>query len=88
MSFLDFFGARYALKALVITASIAAFAALAAAINALMGGIVSALPDWAATGAYFLPGNLAACISALMTAKIGRWAYDFQRSRLMMVGNG
>jgi len=88
MSFLDFFGARYALKFLVITVSIAAFVALAAGVNALISGITATLPDWAQVGAYFLPNNLAACLSALMTAKTARWAYDFQRSRLMMVGNG
>ncbi len=88
MSILDFFGARYALKIAVIAASLAAFAVLAAAINGLVGTVQGSLPSWAANGVYFLPPNTGACMSAVITATIARWGYDFQRSRMNMVGNG
>lgn len=88
MTFLDFFGARYFLKGLAITASIAAFLTLAAVINGLLSGIVATLPAWANVAVYWLPTNTGACIGAIITAYIARWAYDFQRTRLMMIGNG
>ncbi|MCK9283971.1 MAG: DUF5455 family protein [Rhodocyclaceae bacterium] len=88
MGILDLLGARYVLKGLVIAASLAAFTALSVLINNLIAGIAADFPTFLQTGLYVLPGNLGLCLSAVIAATIGRWAYDFQRSRMMMVGNG
>jgi hypothetical protein len=88
MSFADFFGARYALKLFVMTSIIAAFGVMAAVMNGLLAGIVAVWPEWAQTGAYMLPLNTGACVSAYTTATIAKWAYQFQKERLTMIGNG
>lgn len=88
MSFLDFFGARYLLKFLVITATISSYVVLAVCLNNLLEALTYNMPDWLSAAGWVLPYNLAECLSALMTGSICRWAYDYQRSRLAMVGNG
>lgn len=88
MSLVDFFGARYVLKALVIAASVAAFGVMAALMNGLVAGFVAIWPEWAQSGAYMLPYNAGACVSAYMTARIAWWGYHWQKTHLMMIGNG
>ena len=72
-------------KAAVGTAAVgggvALMLSLSAAINLLLGGIVAQLPAWAQAGASMLPSNAGLCLSAVLTARGYRWAYDFaQRS--------
>lgn len=82
------FGLSLAKKTFVltaaITASISITLAFALSIKSLYLGIVVDLPAWAAGGAMFLPSNLALCISVIISAKIGRFIYDWNMSHLHM----
>jgi len=70
--------------AAAITASISMTLGLALTIKAMYAGIIIDLPAWAVGGAMFLPGNLALCISVLISAKIARFIYDWNMSHLRM----
>jgi len=86
----SFFGLSLAKKTMFATAAVAASLALTAAfilvIKGLTVGIVATLPAWAQTGAgLFIPGNTAACIGALISARVGRWIYDYHMETLKLV---
>lgn len=76
---------KVALTAAALTAFTALTAAFAAVVKGLLTSIIYQLPDWAAAGAgLFLPPNLAACIGALITARIARWIYDYHIQSLKL----
>ena len=87
----SFFGISLAKKTLYATAAIASSIALtlamAAAIQNLLAGIVHSLPAWVATGAFFLPTNLSACIAAIISAKVFRFVYDWNMRNLEMAAS-
>jgi len=79
---ISYFGLRLGQKTLFATAAVAAFAALTAAcilaIKALAVGIVYALPPWAAPGiGMLIPGNMAACIGAIVGARTAVAIYRY-----------
>lgn len=90
-SVIAFFAASLTKKAAFGAAAVAAVIALtvvmAASIQALLTGIVYTLPEWASTGASMLPSNLAACISAIISAKLIRYFYDLKTSQIKLVAS-
>lgn len=77
--------AVFATAALAVSAAL--LLALANGIKALLVGISYSFPAWAATGAMFLPSNLSICISAIVTAKLARVAYDYGMANLKIVSS-
>ncbi len=90
-SLAGFFGIQLAKKTALITvmlaASVALTLALAVAITNLLGGITAALPTDLSAGAAFLPSNTSACISAVLTAKVARFIYDWNMKNLEMASS-
>lgn len=76
-----FFGQWMAKKTMIVTSfvagSLALTTAFVVAVKALLAGIVAQLPSWAVGVGYFVPDNAALCLSAVLTAKIARWIYDY-----------
>ncbi|GHD52508.1 hypothetical protein SAMN05216429_106128 [Marinobacter persicus] len=67
---------KLAIVAAVITAAVSLTGAFLVTIEGIMAGIYYAMPttgNWFA----FLPGNFSACVSAIVTAEIVRWVYDW-----------
>jgi len=89
-SILGYFGQALTKKTLFATAAVAAFVSLTTAfvlvVKALLVGIVYVLPPWAASVAgLILPSNFSVCISALISARIARWIYDYHVQTLKLV---
>ena len=83
------FGAWLSAKAAMVAAALTALAAVWLAFAAGIVGAVTALqvalPAWAAPGVMFLPSNLAVCISALITAKLARMVFIYQRETIKII---
>lgn len=89
-SVVGYFGQSLAKKTLFATAAIAAFLALTTAfvlvVKALLVGIVYVLPPWAASVAgLMLPSNFSVCISALISARVARWIYEYHVETLKLI---
>lgn len=73
-------------KTVFATAVVAGFLALTTAFTAAMGAIAStvsgSLPSWAIGVGYLIPDNAAACFSAIVSARIARWIYDYHKEVL------
>lgn len=87
---LSYVGAHLAKKTVFALAAVAAALSLTAAfvfvIKGLLAGMSLVLPDWAVVGAaMFLPSNTALCISALISARVARWIYDYHMETLRLV---
>lgn len=86
-----FFGLQLAKKTVligvVIAASVALTLAMGVAITNLLGSITAALPTDLASGAAFLPSNTSACISAVISAKVARFIYDWNMKNLEMASS-
>ena len=69
-----------------VVAGVATFtAALYVALDSLVGSVsVSAPAELSQAASMFLPGNLTACVTALLSAKIIRWVYDWNVRVLTM----
>jgi len=80
MGLISFFGKfltkKLAILAAVITAAASLTAAFIVTIEGLMAGVYVSMPE---TGTWFsfLPPNFSACISAIVTAEVVRWVYDW-----------
>ena len=88
-SIASFFGLQMAKKTLFATAAIAAglilTLAMFAFIKGLLGGIAYAFPSWA--GGWFaaiIPSNAAACIGAILAAKMARFVYDYNMENIKL----
>lgn len=77
--FLQFFTKRLAIVGAAVTIIGTLTIALFAAIHALLAGVLVALPAEASAGiSLFLPSNLSLCISAVVSARLLRYSYDWQ----------
>lgn len=76
-------------KQALIIASIGSLTAIfllfVGVINGLTYGLSASIPSWAVTGLMFIPENVSACISALVTAKLGRFVYEYQKEYLHLL---
>jgi len=87
-SLASFFAEKLVKNTALIVASIAVFLTLtglmAVAIKALLVGIVMNISDSRVLlgMSWMLPSNLPACISAYITARMTRWAYDIALFKL------
>lgn len=89
-SVVTYVGARLSQKTIFATAAVAAFAAITGAfviaIKAIAVGIVYALPSWmAGPVGMILPTNLAACIGAIVGAKMAVAIYQYHLENLKLV---
>lgn len=67
---------RIAIIAATITVIISLTVAFIAGIESIIAGISYVAPDL--SGAFaILPGNFTACVSAIVTAKLLKWAYSW-----------
>jgi len=80
MGLVAFFGKYFTKKLAILAAVITAAATLTGAfivsMEGLMAGIHYAMPslgNWFT----FIPGNFTVCISAIITAELIRWVYDW-----------
>lgn len=79
---------KVALIVAVMSLSTLLFVGFAAAIIALYQGIVYVTPPWMMAGiGMFIPPNTVPMLSLLMTARLARLAYDFQREKLRLACN-
>lgn len=66
-----------------ITVLIAITTAFFLAIDTLMQTIIVSMPTEVSQYiGLFLPSNFTACMSAIVTAKLARWAYDWKRNMI------
>lgn len=70
------FSKRVALTLAAVTAVVAVTAGFIGVIEGLIAAIQYAAPDTAGWF-LFIPGNFSACLSAIITGKIARWAYEW-----------
>lgn len=89
-SIVSYIGLQLSKRAIFATAAVAAFLGLTSAcivaIKALAMGIVYALPGWMAPSiGMLLPSNLAACIGALVGAKVAVAIYRYHVETLKLV---
>lgn len=88
-SIAGFFATWLTKKAALAAAAVSVFSGLfvtfALVITGLVASLSATLPAWAAGGVMFLPDNLAVCISALISAKLARLAYDYHVTMLKVV---
>lgn len=81
--FATVFTRRVAIIAATITVITGLTVAFIAAIEGLIAGLTYVAPDLA--GAFvILPGNFSACISAMVTGKLLKWAYSWNISMAQM----
>lgn len=82
-SVVGFFGLQIATRTLMaataIAATIALTLALASLLTSLITGITSSLSDsWLLQGfGFLLPWNTSLCVSAYVSARVGKWMHDF-----------
>lgn len=81
-------------KAGTAAGSIAAFVLLTTAfiacINTILNTVLTVMtvPAWISSGVgMFVPGNFTACLSAIMSAKICRSAYDLAMEKVRAINN-
>jgi len=79
----DFFARWVTKKTLMMAAYYSAYAALTAGVFASVASGISVIAPDLPTGYHqaagmFLPGNAYLCISAIVTATVVRWVYDYQ----------
>lgn len=79
----SWFGAWFSKKVAMGLSLVAVFTTLTAALTAalwtMLQGLVVAIPtEWACYIGMWIPNNFSACVSAIVTAKLLRWAYDIQ----------
>ncbi len=74
--FAKYLSKRFAVTVTVVSILVTVSAAFFVAINALIGGIVvAAPPEVAAVAGMILPSNTEACLTAIATAQLLKWAY-------------
>lgn len=87
-SLAGFFAQWFTKKTVTATAAVAGSLALTAAFVAALHGLQNQLsasvPSWVIGLGYFVPDNAALCFSAVVSAKIARWIYDYHMSVLKM----
>lgn len=89
-SLAGFFGQWLAKKTAMATAavavSVALTLALAATLKGLLIGFVAVLPSWMATGFdAIVPGNFPVVVSAVISAKVARFIYDWNMENLKLI---
>jgi hypothetical protein len=83
--FAAFLTKRIALIAAAITAIVAVTGSFIVAVNMLVAGIYVALPPELAIGiSWVWPDNATACIGAVTSAHLLRWAYDWNTKVIQM----
>ena len=81
--FAQFMTKRLAVLATVITIIVSLTLAFIAAIEGILAGLTYVAPDL--SGAFaILPGNFSACVSAIVSAKLLKWAYGWHVSFVQM----
>ena len=76
---LNFLTRRVALVAAVVAIIAAVTVTFFAAIELLFAGISATAPEWVSTGATLvIPSNATACIAAIISAHVLKWAYSWQ----------
>ena len=84
----EFFSKRLLIIAVSVTVlvavTVAFFAIIDTTVNAILVGVPTPVTQYIGL---FLPSNFAACMSALVTAKLARWAYDWQYNILKIKMN-
>lgn len=89
-SIVTYFGAKLSQKTIFATAAVTAFSAITAAfvvaIKAIAMGLVYTLPGWMA-GAVgtMLPTNLAACLGAIVGAKMAVAIYQYHLENIKLI---
>lgn len=69
---------RLAIVAAAVTAIVGLTTAFFAAISTLLGGLTAAIPaDVVMLLGHIMPANVTACISALLSAQVLRYAYEW-----------
>lgn len=81
--FAKFVTKRVAIVGAAIGVILTITATFIAAIEGLLVGIAYAAPDFGVAFAFF-PPNMSACVSAIITAKILKWAYSWNVSFIQM----
>ena len=72
--------------AAVVSVSALLFVAFAGIIVALFASISLFTPEWMVGGlGLFLPDNAVTCLSTLMTAKVARAGYEYQKENLRLI---
>lgn len=89
-SVLSYFGAHFAKKTVFAAAAVSAALALTTAfiflLKGLLLGLTYTIPAWAVEGfAMLLPSNVAICLGAIVSARVGRWIYDYHMETLRLV---
>lgn len=76
--FAAFLTKRVAIVLAVIVAAGAFTVTFIAGLNAIIAGIVYAIPPSISLGmSWFIPSNMDDCIAAIMAAHVLRWVYDW-----------
>ena len=76
---------RAALAAAALSVMAGVWLVFALGITGAISGLAVALPSWAAGAMIFIPTNVSTCISALITAKISRMVFEYQREMIRVV---
>lgn len=85
-----FFSVELTKKVLFATAAVAALLTLTGAfvvvVKVLLVGIAYVMPGFVATGmALLMPTNLTVCLSAIFSARVARWIYDYHMTALKLI---
>lgn len=80
--FVKFFVDRSAKRILIIAALLVSLTAFVVGFMRLISGLVNTIstqlpPEIAQFGGYVLPSNTLLCLSAIITAHLARWAYEW-----------
>lgn len=76
--FASFLTKRLAIVAAGVAVLVVIVSAFMAALLALINGLAIVVPDTVSLAASLvIPSNTPACISAYLTARVARWAYDW-----------
>lgn len=77
---------KVAMAAAVVSVSFGMFMAFVGAIWAIFQSVTLVTPSWMVGGiGLFLPDNTEVCLAALMTAKLARAGYEYQKETLRLV---
>jgi hypothetical protein len=83
--FATWLSAKAAMAAAAVTALGVVWLAFAVSITGAVVALSVSLPAWAVGGVMFLPSNLSACISALITAKLAKMVFDYQKETIRLI---
>lgn len=78
--FMKYFTRKVAMLPAVVIAITALTAALFAAFSGLLAGIEAAAPPQLVAASIIFPPNMTACLSAVSSARLLKWVYDWNNN--------